>query len=344
MDKMVQTHAGAPKAAAATAEPGDAAPARVGVVIPCKNEIATLAACLQSIRAQQPSVARIVVVDNGSTDGSLAIASELADVVVPVPEGRLGRLRNLGTQALADVDVVAFVDADIELSPGWIASALRELATADVVGNRSVAPAESGWISRRLAAIEVNTVHDGSNLWTQAMAVRRRTFDAVGGFDESLLTGEDTDLSTRIRSAGGQVRFVPDMVAVHHGYPSTLSGFLRRERWHTTSDPEWFGRMSRRSRALVIGAGVWVLVGGAAAGVAAARGKGAPLATWTAVSLGCVPALGLLGGRDPRHCAEDGVLLTVWALNRAARLGVQAARPRTPSDPRRRATARWRSR
>lgn len=57
-----------------TVPPPDDSPVTVGVVVPCKDEAATLRRCLLALRAQEPSVSRIVVVDNGSTDGSLEIA------------------------------------------------------------------------------------------------------------------------------------------------------------------------------------------------------------------------------------------------------------------------------
>lgn len=303
---------------------------RVGFVIPCKNEEANLARCIAAIRAQQYPVAQIVVVDNGSTDASVSIAAELADDVLVVPDGRLGRLRNLGAAALRDVDVVAFVDADIELAPGWLAAGVRELRSAALVGNRTLAPADAGWVARRWASVEACTVHDASLLWSGALAARRTAFEDVGGFDETLLTGEDADLSARLRSSGCGIRFVGDMTAVHHGNPASLGRFLRWERWHT-SDPDWFSWMSGRSKALVVGSGLWLGVGGIATGTAIAGRSAGPAWSWAAASLLLVPALGYLGGRDLRHCGQDGVLISVWALNRVARLAERAIRTDAPT-------------
>jgi glycosyltransferase involved in cell wall biosynthesis len=110
---------------------------RVGVVVPCKNEAATIERCLASLRAQEPSPERIVVVDNGSTDGSREIAARLADDVLLLTDLRIGAMRNRGAQAVGEVDVYAFVDADCELAPGWVAAALEALETADLVGRRT---------------------------------------------------------------------------------------------------------------------------------------------------------------------------------------------------------------
>jgi glycosyltransferase involved in cell wall biosynthesis len=290
----------------------------VGVVIPCKNEIATIAACLRSVRAQGPAVTRVVVVDNGSTDGSAEVAAELADLVIALPGARISTLRNTGAQALGDVDAIAFVDADCVLDRGWLAAALPALVLHDVVGSRTTAPEGASWVARRWATIENVQAHGGSLAWSQHLLVRAATFRRLGGFDEQKPTGEDSDFSLRVREAGGSVALVDGMVAVHHGFPSTVSAFLRRERWHT-STPGWYARMSRRSRALVASTAVWGGVGVAAAAVAPAAGP-RPVTWWLATTAVGVVGLGAVAGTSLRHAAPDGALMALWAANRASRL------------------------
>lgn len=149
---MIQRHLSLAPPVPDPAEPSS--PTRIGVVIPCKNEIATIRRCLESVRAQQPAPARVVVVDNGSTDGSLEVARELADDVLEVPVGRIGELRNRGAAALGAVDAIAFVDSDCELSPGWLAAAISGLRSADLVGSRSSAPADATWVAAGWADLE----------------------------------------------------------------------------------------------------------------------------------------------------------------------------------------------
>jgi glycosyltransferase involved in cell wall biosynthesis len=296
----------------------------VGVVIPCKNEIGTIAACLRSVRAQGPPVRRVVVVDNGSTDGSVEVARDLADDVLELRGGSISALRNAGARAVGDVDAIAFVDADCVLEPGWLDAALPALARHDLVGARTVAPSSATWVARRWAAIEMRQAHPDSLVWSQHLLVRATTFWRLGGFDEAKRTGEDSDLCLRLRESGGSVGLADGMVAVHHGFPPTVSAFLRRERWHT-STPGWYRRMSARSRAVVAGTAGWGAAGAAAA-AAAGAGVSRPLGWWLAGTAAGVVGLGVIAGRSPRHAVPDGALMALWAVNRASRLPAELGR------------------
>ena len=299
---------------------------RVGVVVPCKDEVATIERCLLALRAQNPPPARIVVVDNGSTDGSLQVARELADEVLLVPGITISAMRNLGARALGPVDVVAFVDADCEVAPGWVAAALDALdgvdgrgGRADLAGWRSAAAPDATWVAGRWAAVEARQRHGESYVWSQHLAIRAELFDKLEGFDETLPTGEDVDLSRRVVETGGRIAFEPGMAAIHHGFPPTVRDFLRRERWHTRA-PGWFGRMSGKSRGLVVLGAAWAAAGAVAGARTVATRDTAPLAAWALGTAAGVPALGLAGGRSPRTAVQDGVLLGLWTGVRVARL------------------------
>lgn len=339
----------------------------VSVVIPCKNEEATLARCLTALREQRPAPVRIVVVDNGSTDASPRIAAELADEVLRISGGTVAGLRNAGAAVAGDVAVLGFVDADCEVAPGWVAAALQGLEKADLVGARMLADPGASWVARRWAAIESAGAHQGSQVWSGHLAINRGLFDRIAGFDARLGTGEDSDLGLRVRAAGGAVRQVPGMVAVHHGFPGTLGAFWRRERWHSRT-PGWFGRMSGRSRALVTLTATWagllLVAVGSAAAAGSVTGAGAVTGVWVVLTVVAVPALGFVAGGDRHgeqpaaapdgpvpdgagpdgagpdgagtdapggrftHAVQDGILLGLWATVRAARLPGELRRRR----------------
>jgi glycosyltransferase involved in cell wall biosynthesis len=288
------------------------------VVVPCRNEAETIGRCLQSLRAQVPPVDRIVVVDNGSTDDTARIARDLADEVLEVPQGTVGALRNRGAERLGPVEHVGFVDADCEVSPGWAAAALAGLEHADLVGSRTLAPPDAGWVAARWAGIERRQTREEALPWSQHLVLRRETWARLGGFDEQMTSGEDADLALRLRALGGRPALCDAMVVVHHGFPSTLRAFLRRELWHTAA-PGWFARMSPRSRQLVVATTGW-LAAGLGTGATAGAGRRRPLATWATLSLLGVPLLGRTVGGSSRHAAQDGVLTVVWGLVRAGRL------------------------
>jgi len=60
----------------------------------------------------------------------------------------------------------------------------------------------------------------------------RNLFDQIGGFDETLETGEDTEICLRAQHNGATIRCDKQLHAVHMGYPNDLGHFFRRERWH----------------------------------------------------------------------------------------------------------------
>ena len=84
-------------------------------------------------------------------------------------------------------------------------------------------PALPGW-PRGWAAVEARQAHGSSYVWSQHLAIRADIFRKLGGFDETLTTAEDVDLSRRLLATGGRIQFVPRMAAVHHGFPASLAG------------------------------------------------------------------------------------------------------------------------
>lgn len=297
----------------------------VAVVIPCRNEQATLRRCISSIRTQDPPPDLIVVVDNGSTDGSLQDARAAADLVLEIHGGTIARLRNLGARATGATPFIAFVDADCEVKPGWLAAGLAALEHAELVGARVGAPADASWVARRWASVEARLAHAGSALWSQNLLIGRDTFARVGGFTESLATGEDVDLSRKVRDGGGQVALVAEMEVTHHGFAPDLGRFVRRERWHA-STPGWWAAVSPRGRMLVAAATGWAALGGGALVMGLRRRSGAPLAAWAGAGAACTGALGAALGSGP-HALQDGTLMALWALARVSRLRRGLAAP-----------------
>lgn len=209
---------------------------RVSFIVPVRNDAVRLAKCLDSIRANTcaPGDIEIVVVDNGSIDGSTEVARSFGARVQAVHNGRVSALRNQGARQAAG-DVLAFVDADHEIASGWVAAALEtlDLDGAGAAGALCRAPADGTWVQRAYGHLRgrARGRHDVEWLGSGNMAVWRRTFDAVGGFDTSLETCEDVDLCYRIRSTGLRVVSDDRLDNVHHGDPRTLRELFKSELW-----------------------------------------------------------------------------------------------------------------
>ncbi len=166
----------------------------VTVVVPTRNAARTLAACLQSLRAQTYPC-RTVVVDNGSTDATVAIAEQGADVVLHAGPERSAQ-RNHGARS-HPASIVGFIDADMVLAPTVVEEAVNAIghgAGSVIVPERTVG---SGfWVEVR--AFE-RSFYNGSDAIEAARFFRWDVFERAGGFDEQLTGAEDWDLGESAR-------------------------------------------------------------------------------------------------------------------------------------------------
>ena len=202
-------------------------------IVPVKNDAQRLKRCLASIVAIGGD-REIIVVDNGSTDDSPAVARALGARVLSVPGKPVSALRNEAA-AVAHGDYLAFVDADHELASSWMAAAGDVMQQYDVgaAGALYVAPADGTWVQRTYGSLRGRTVGRADTRWLGSgnLIVRRAAFEAIGGFDATLESCEDVDLCQRLRDTGWRVVADERLVSVHHGDPSTLGGLFRAERW-----------------------------------------------------------------------------------------------------------------
>jgi len=167
----------------------------VSVIVPTRNSARTLEACLSSIRAQQGVQVELIVVDNGSTDGTQGIATRAADVVVYKGPERSAQ-RNYGA-SLAKSQYLLFVDSDMVLEPQVLSDCIAKVghARAPAVIVPEVSVGRGFWAACR--ALE-RTCYVGDDLVEAARFFPRKIFEEEGGFDESLTGPEDWDLTIRI--------------------------------------------------------------------------------------------------------------------------------------------------
>jgi GT2 family glycosyltransferase len=208
---------------------------RLGIVVIGRNEGERLERCLASCRGAD---ARVVYVDSGSTDGSVAAARAAGAEVVELDLARpftMARGRNAGFHRLLELEpelpFVQFVDGDCELERGWLARAEQELLADPglvvVCGRRRERfPERSRY--NRLADMEWNTPvgparYCGGDAMMRCAAVR-----AVGGYDESLIAGEEPDLCVRLRRAGGRIQRVDAPMTIHDAAMTRFSQWWRR--------------------------------------------------------------------------------------------------------------------
>ncbi len=226
--------------------PGPASPSehQVTVVVPVRDRAHALARMLPDLER----AARVVVVDDGSTDGSAEIAIAWGAEVVRRPKpGGPAAARNAGLTRVS-TPLVAFVDSDVRLDPGWLAGLLGHFGDPSVA---VVAPRVVGDATGRsdaLARYELTRgpldlgPHGGyvrpgnrvSFLPAAVLVARTAVARDLGGFDETLRVGEDVDFVWRVGAAGWRVRYEPGVLAHHETRPDIRS-FLHQRVLYGTS-------------------------------------------------------------------------------------------------------------
>jgi rSAM/selenodomain-associated transferase 2 len=173
---------------------------RLSVIVPMVNEERAVAATLDALRRGAPD-AEIIVVDGGSTDRSIEVASTRDALILRATRGR-ARQMNAGAAA-AHGDVFSFVHADTIVPSTFASDIAAALAGPSVVGGRFDIRLDEKSIAARLLGelISLRSRLMRSATGDQAIFVRRETFGAMHGFREIDLC-EDVEFARRLKSRG----------------------------------------------------------------------------------------------------------------------------------------------
>ncbi len=261
----------------------------VTVVIPAFNAAHCLRDAIASLQKQTLAPAQIVVVDDGSTDATAAVAEQVGAQCLRQSQRGPGAARNRGVAA-ATGEFVAFLDADDWYAPDKLAhsvAALRELgaqclATDAWVVRGNVVRGRKNAGRNVPAALTQENLLRGNPIVCSSVVVRRATLEAMGGFDEhpDLIASEDYDLWLRLaqqepiaylhepltfyRVSGGSLssnqRFlcgvdrILDKVAAQHAGEAHFLNLVRRRRRDLRLDLAWdllaAGRFGEARRSL----------------------------------------------------------------------------------------------
>lgn len=217
----------------------------IDAVVIGRNEGDRLLACLASLAGQ---VRRMVYVDSGSTDGSVAAAQAVGAQVIALDVRQpftAARARNAGLMALAEdpPDFVQLIDGDCLLDPGWIAAALRgfhDHPTAVVICGRRRERFPQASVYNAMADREWNTPVGQATACGGDALMRYEAVMAAGGYRADLIAGEEPELCLRLRRAGGTVWRIDAPMTLHD------AALLRFG--------QWWRRMVRSGHAFAEGA------------------------------------------------------------------------------------------
>lgn len=197
----------------------------VSVVIPCFNAGPFLERSLQSLRASTVPPLEVIVVDDGSTDDSIARAAEMGAIVLRTSaNGGPARARNLGGRA-AKGDVLLFLDSDVCVHAETVALLLAALegdrSLDAVIGAYDDSPDSQDFVSQYRNLMHCFVHRTGSReaftFWSGCGAIRRGAFLESHGFDERYRrpSVEDIEFGSRLVAAGRRILLRPDIEVKH---------------------------------------------------------------------------------------------------------------------------------
>ncbi len=215
---------------------------RASVIVPAYNAARTVQGCMHALLAQTypREWYEILVVDDGSTDQTAALAERIPGVrVLRCLHRGAAAARNEGGRA-ARGEIVLFTDADCEPMPNWIEAMLAPFSAMEgepVAGAKGIyRTRQRGWVARfvqleyeeKYARLSRERAIDFVD--TYSAAYPRELFLTHGGFDESFPAAsvEDQEFSFRLAEQGCRLVFVPDAV-VYHQHVTTLRAYAVRK-------------------------------------------------------------------------------------------------------------------
>jgi GT2 family glycosyltransferase len=211
---------------------------RISVIVCTYNGAATLRSCLEGILTLHYPNYEVIVVSDGSTDASAAIAASYEGVrVIETPQQGLAAARNSGMEA-AEGEILAYIDDDAIPDPDWLSHIAGAFSSGPyaAVGGPNVLPPDSSAVAECVANAPGGPTHvlvsdreaehiPGCNMTIRAAALRE-----IGGFDPQFrAAGDDVDMCWRLLDCGHRIAFSPGAVVWHHRR-SSIRGYLRQQR------------------------------------------------------------------------------------------------------------------
>ena len=209
----------------------------ISVIVCSYNGARTIRETLEGLRRLDYPQYEVIVVDDGSTDATAAIAREYDVRLISGPNRGLSHARNVGLRA-ARGEIVAYIDDDAWPDPHWLgylAAAFTSTAHAGI-GGPNIPPPGDGAVAACVANAPGGPLHvlvsdtEAEHIPGCNMAFRRSALEAIGGFDPQFRrAGDDVDVCWRLREHGMTIGFSPAAVVWHHRR-DTVGGYFRQQR------------------------------------------------------------------------------------------------------------------
>jgi len=209
----------------------------VSVVVPVFNGGDKIQRCISSLKRQRTQKTfEIIIVDDGSTDGSLQSIADPGIRVIKKANQGPAAARNLGVEESRG-EVVLFTDSDCEPLENWIEEMVRPLSNPGISGVKGCYLTRQKEIVPLFVQLEYEHRYDRMKrdryidfIDTYSAGFVKKDFLAVGKYDSSFPTPsvEDQEFSFRMWEKGHRMVFNPD-AKVHHTHPESLWGYMRKK-------------------------------------------------------------------------------------------------------------------
>jgi O-antigen biosynthesis protein len=243
---------------------------RISVIVCTHNGSRTIRECLGGLQKLDYPAAEVIVVDDGSTDDTAAIARQFHFRLLSTVHGGLAAARNTGLEA-ATGEIIAYVDDDAWPDPHWLKylALTFDYESCAAVGGPNIRPPPDGAIADSVANAPGGPIHvmltdtEAEHVPGCNMAFRKAALQAIGGFDPRFRTaGDDVDVCWQLQAAGLKVAFSPAAVVWHRArktlstYWKQQSGYGKAEallavkwpdKYNGAGHPNWTGRVYGKS-------------------------------------------------------------------------------------------------
>ena len=208
----------------------------ISVVVCTYNGSRTLRDCLEGLQRLDYPAFEVIVVDDGSTDNTTALAGQFDVRLIRTSNGGLSNARNIGWQA-AKGEVVAYLDDDASPDPHWLTYLAATYRTTDCagVGGPNIAWQGDGLTAAGVDHAPGNPTHvlltdrEAEHLPGCNMSFRKSCLAALGGFDPQFrIAGDDVDFCWRLQQHGWKLGFHPAAMVWHHRR-RTIGGYWRQQ-------------------------------------------------------------------------------------------------------------------
>lgn len=210
---------------------------RISVVVCSYNGARTIRECFEGLLKLDYPDFEVIVVNDGSTDETAAIAQGYGFRVISTENRGLGSARNAGLKA-ATGEIVAYIDDDAYPDPHWLTYLAASFLNSNHagIGGPNLSPPGDGVIADCVANAPGNPVHvllsdrEAEHIAGCNMAFRKSTLEAIGGFDPQFrVAGDDVDICWSLQQRGFTLGFSPAAQVWHHRRNSVLA-FWRQQK------------------------------------------------------------------------------------------------------------------